>query len=42
MKIKDVRELEDLYRTKEFKALPRYRRIWLRILISIAAFIESL
>lgn len=41
MKIKDVRKLRDLFKTKEFNTLPYFKKLWFRILILTAALFSK-
>mgnify|MGYP001054429694 CR=1 FL=1 len=40
MKIEDVKELEDLFKTKEFKNLSFRLRLWYRFQIALAQIIN--
>ncbi len=39
MKQEEIKELEDIFRTEEFKSLPMMQRLWIRIKI---AFIQTI
>jgi hypothetical protein len=36
----EIKELEDIFKTKEFKALPWKQRFWIRIKVAIAGFLS--
>jgi hypothetical protein len=36
---KEIKELEDIFRTEEFKSLPMMQRLWIRLKI---AFIQTI
>ena len=33
-------ELEDIFKTKEFKSLPLHKRLWIRVKVAFIAFIQ--
>lgn len=35
-----MKQLEDIFQTKEFKALNWKKRLWIRIQVAIAGFLE--
>jgi hypothetical protein len=36
----EIKELEDIFKTKEFKALSWRRKLWVRIQVAIAGFLS--
>ena len=36
----EIKELEDIFKTKEFKALSWKRKLWVRIQVAVAGFLS--